>query len=76
MSYAPPQLHWRDGSGRFHWRPFVYRRWFDFDPVTNQRVWREDRSKRYPLRLWAKGEGHDLLGLFKMERRLFGLARR
>jgi len=73
MSYAPPQLRWRDSSGAFHWRPFVYRRWFDFDPVTNQRVWREDQTKRYPVQLWVKGAPHRLLGLFTMERRLFGL---
>jgi peptide/nickel transport system permease protein len=72
-AYAPPQLLWRDAAGRFHFRPFVYRRWYDFDPETNARIWHEDRSKRYPVALFARGSPHRLLGLIKTEIHLFGL---
>jgi len=73
MSYAPPLLRWRDASGRFTWRPFVYRRWFDFDHKTHERVWREDRGKRYPVTLFARGEEYRLLWLFPTTVHLFGL---
>ena len=73
MSYAPPSMHWRDTSGRGHWRPFVYRRWFDFDPETNERIWKQDLTKRYPVVLFAKGQEHRVLWLFSTTRRLFGL---
>jgi len=73
MAYAPPQLHWRDASGRLHLRPFVYRRWYDFDPVTNERRWYADRTKRYPVVLFARGEPHRLLWLFPTRVHLFGV---
>ena len=73
LVYAPPKLHWIDNAGRFHWRPFVYRRWYDFDPETNERRWKEDRSKRYPIVLLAKGQEYKALWLFSTEVHLFGL---
>ena len=73
MSYAPPSLHWRDASGKFLWRPFVYRRWFEFDPETNERKWLVDRAKRYPVVLFARGDEHKLFFLFRTNRHLFGL---
>ena len=73
LSYAPPLLRWRDVSGKLHWRPFVYRRWFEFDPETNERVWHEDRTKRYPVVLLARGEEHRALWLLKTNVHLFGL---
>jgi len=72
-SYAPPQLRWSRVPGQWLPRPFVYRRWYDFDPETNERRWYEDRSRRYPVVLFARGEEHRLLGVFRTDRHLVGL---
>ncbi len=53
--FAPPsKIHFVDGTGRFHIRPFVYglaRQ--EGDPVS----YSEDLSKAYPIRFFVKEEG-------------------
>jgi peptide/nickel transport system permease protein len=72
-SHAPPELNFRDNAGGFHWRPFVYRRWFRLNPVTHETVWRHDRSERYPVVLFARGQEHRFLWLIPTRVHLFGL---
>lgn len=70
--YAPPQrlrLFALDGP----YRPFVYGLTSERDPVTLQRVYEEDRSQRYPIRLFVRGEPYRLWGVFPMEYHLFGV---
>jgi peptide/nickel transport system permease protein len=69
--YQPPQpLHWiRDGRLV---RPFVYAVSRERDPVTFQRIYREDETKPLPLRLFVRGEEYRLFGL-TMNRHLFGV---
>jgi len=72
-SYAPPsKLHFVDADGRFHLRPFVYRVSFAFDEFQN-RVYTEDRTQRYPIRFFARGDKHKLLWVFPTDRHLFGV---
>ena len=71
--YAPPQpLRWFDAEG-FHLRPFVH----GVKPATLDDTWTRvydlDRSQRYPLRLFVRGDPYRLWGLFRCERHLFGL---
>jgi len=72
LSYTPPTIHFRDAGGRWHLRPFVYRRWYRFDEMQN-RVWIDDPSNRYPVVLFARGSKHKVLWLFETDRHLFGL---
>lgn len=72
--HAPPtRLHFVDGEGRFHWRPFVYGIKQTRDPVTFQFRYEEDRSRIYPVRFLVPGEPYRLLGLIPMRVRLVGL---
>lgn len=66
LSYAPPaHLHIADSSG-LHW-PFVYRLSSDLDGV------HEDRTRRYPIHLFASGDSYEILWLFRSQRHLFGV---
>ncbi len=73
LSYCPVmKLNFRDEAGRFHLRPFVYRYSYTFDAYYN-RVYVQDKSRTYPIRLFVKGAEHKLLGFIPMKTRLFGV---
>jgi len=72
LSYAPPtRIHFVDAEGKFHLRPFIYVTSYEFDEI-HRRVFAEDKSKRYPIELFARGDRHKLLGLFPTRVHLFG----
>ena len=71
--YCPPQrihiLH--DGSPQ---RPFVYGLKSFRDPVTFERLYHEDRSQRYPIRLFVDSSSeYEMWGMFSSNLRLFGV---
>jgi peptide/nickel transport system permease protein len=71
-SYMPPtKFHFIDESGKFHIIPIFYERTYEFDRYY-RRVYVEDKSKMYKLRVFAKGESVKLLGLISIDRHLFG----
>lgn len=61
----------RDGN-RFHLRPFVYGVVLQKDPVTLQRLYAADTTRRYPLRFFVKGDEYKFWGLFRARLHLFG----
>ena len=70
LPYAPPtRLHFSGASG-FHFRPFVYAEVSDSDGYR----YREDRTREYPLHLFAKGSSYSILGLFNSDLHLIGVA--
>jgi len=53
LSYQPPsRIHLFDTEGKLRW-PFVYRMSYRFDE-NHERVYTEDKSKRYPIRLFPR----------------------
>ncbi|NLS76454.1 MAG: ABC transporter permease [Chloroflexi bacterium] len=73
FTYAPPQrIHVRDESGRFV-APFVYALGREQDPRTLRWTYKEDRTTRYPLKLFAKGDAYKLWGLWETDRHLLGI---
>ncbi len=60
LPLAPPShLHWVDGEGRFHWRPFIY----PWQPLGEQPgSYREDSSRPHPVQLFAPAPGNRLWG--------------
>lgn len=73
LSLAPPTALHVMHQGKFV-GPFVYNSERRFDPVTKLMQYTEDRSKPYPLQLFAKGETHKLAWLIPTDRHLFGVA--
>jgi peptide/nickel transport system permease protein len=69
---APPQpIRFVDEDG-FHLRPFVYARKSTRDPHTMLRVYVDDTTTKYPLKLFVRGQEYKMWGLFKSSLHLFG----
>ena len=70
-SYAPPtKIHMID-QGRFT-RPFVYAQSLSFNE-NHERVYREDKSQRYSLRLFVPTQKYFILGIIPSMTRLWGV---
>lgn len=69
--HKPWNLHVVNADGSWH-RPFVYTTGYKFDSNFN-RVYTEDTSKRYPVKLFCRGDTYHLLWLFETDVRLFGV---
>jgi peptide/nickel transport system permease protein len=71
MPYAPPTaVHFVDGDGRFHARPFVYA------PLEDEGApgaYVEDRSRPFPVRLFVAGAPYRLFGVIPARVRLLGV---
>jgi peptide/nickel transport system permease protein len=71
LPYAPPmRLHCKDSSG-WHLRPFVYA-WMS-SPDNDADGYREDTSRKYPLRFLVRGPAYRLLGFYTTDLHLFGV---
>jgi peptide/nickel transport system permease protein len=68
---APSRIHFSDDTG-FHPRPFIYGLASTRHPETNRKMFVEDTSVRYPIRLFARGEAYRFWGLFPTTVHLFG----
>jgi len=72
-AYAPPQrFHFFSEDG-FHLRPFVYGLKCKRHPETLRKIYVEDRTRRYPIRLFVRGKPYRLWGLFETNIHLFGV---
>ncbi len=73
MSYAPPsQIYTIDERGKLT-RPYTYNYIREFEPVLMQTVFKQDRSKKYYIRILPKAEGYKFLGIIPTHRHLFGV---
>jgi peptide/nickel transport system permease protein len=68
---APPtRIHFVDDQGRWHARPFIYRR-RSVDLL--QQRYEEIPDRAFPIEFFSRGEPYEFLWLFPTTRRLFGL---
>ncbi len=73
-SFTPPQrVHFVDGEGKFHLRPFTYLQVVELDPTTFAPQWTEDQSQRYHLRFFVKSWEWKLLGIIPSRWHLYGV---
>lgn len=71
--HAPPQrIHLFDEEG-FHLRPFVYGLKREINPVTLRRTYTEDRTKKYPIYFFIRGDKYKLWSLFPTDLHLLGV---
>ena len=70
--FSPPQRVRVFHEGRFV-GPFVYGQFLTVNMGNLKREYREDRSRRYHLRVFAPGEPYRMWGLWQAERHLFGV---
>ena len=73
MAYAPPsRVYTIDENGHFS-RPYTYNYIRKFEPALMQTVFEEDRSQKYYIKPFARGEKYKFLGLIPTSRHLFGV---
>jgi peptide/nickel transport system permease protein len=68
----PTFPHFRDADGNFSLRPFVYRLDEQIDLSTRSRSYVLDKTVKYPLHFFVKGEPYKLLGFIPASIHLFG----
>ncbi len=69
-AYAPPsKVYTIDENGRFS-RPYTYNYVRYFDPDEFKITYKQDRSKKFYLKFFSKGEKYKFLGLIPMDRHL------
>ena len=73
--YAPPQRLHLIGPDGLHLRPFVYGLKGTRHPETLRKVYVEDESRIYPVRLFARGSTYRFWGLFETDIHLLGVDR-
>ena len=72
MSYAPPsKVYTIDENGKFS-LPYTYNYKREFEPVLMQTIYKQNRSQKHYLKLFAKGEKYKFLGLIPCDRHLIG----
>jgi peptide/nickel transport system permease protein len=72
LSFAPPtRLHFVDGTGRLHVRPFVY----GLARSGDSEEYAEDRSRIFPVRFFVRGVPYRVAGIISADRHLFGTDR-
>jgi peptide/nickel transport system permease protein len=71
--YQPPHplRIWHEGRPSL---PYVYPLVVERDPVTFRRFYTEDRSRQLPLRLFVRGDRYRFMGIWTVDRHLFGVA--
>ena len=67
--HPPTRLYFFDEEGDFSLRPFVYH--YELVDIVSK-VYRPDRTVRYPLRFFVRGEEYKFLGLISSNIHLFG----
>lgn len=72
MSYAPPsKIFTIDEKGKLSF-PYTYNYKREFIPEQMQVNYSLDRSKKYPVKFFVKGETYKFLGIIPCDRHLFG----
>ena len=73
MSYTPPSpIYTINEKGKFS-LPYTYNYTREFDPNLMQTVYKLDRSSKYFIKPFAKGETYKFLGIISTDRHLFGV---
>lgn len=73
MSYAPPsQIYTINENGKLS-KPYTYNYIREFEPALMQTIYKQDRSQKHYLKLFAKGEKYKFLGIIPCDRHLIGV---
>ena len=73
LSYAPPsKIYTVNEKGKLSF-PYTYNYVRKYDADLMQTVYKEDRSQKYYVKPFIKGEGYKFLGIIPTHRHLFGV---
>jgi peptide/nickel transport system permease protein len=68
----PMGINFIDDEGTFHLRPFVYSRVSKRDKVTLRLIPTVDKTKRWPIKFFVRGDDYTMWGFIKGDIHLFG----
>ena len=71
--FMPPQRLRFFDDGKFQLRPFVYGMNSQMDENTFRTTWELDKTQKYPVKLFVRGDPYELWGLFEGDIHLFGV---
>lgn len=72
-SYAPPSVVYTiDSEGKFS-MPYTYNYVREYEPSIMQTIYKQDRTQKYYIKLFVKGEKYKFLGIIPSDRHLFGV---
>ena len=71
--FMPPQRLRFFDDGKFQLRPFVYGMTSKMDENTFRTTWELDKTQKYPVKLFVRGDPYELWGLFEGDIHLFGV---
>ena len=71
--YCPPQRIRFFDEGKFYLRPFVYGIKYHFDERTFQRMYAQNKSKKYSIRFFVHGDPYRFWNLFRTDLRFIGV---
>jgi len=72
--YCPPQrIHFFDKEGKFHRRPFVYGFERTRDPITWEKIYKEDKTKKYLIHFFVHDDKYRFWNLFETDIHFLGV---
>ncbi|MCY4081577.1 MAG: ABC transporter permease [Caldilineaceae bacterium] len=71
--FMPPQRVRFFDEGKFQLRPFVYGMTSKMDENTFRTTWELDKTQKYAVKLFVRGDPYELWGLFESTIHLFGV---
>lgn len=73
LAYAPPsQIYTITQDGKLS-LPYTYNYIREYEPALMQTIYKQDRSQKYYIKLFVKGEKYKFLGIIPSDRHLFGV---
>jgi peptide/nickel transport system permease protein len=73
MNCPPQRVHFIDEKGNFHLRPFVYGLKSKVDPETWSRLYVVDKSQKYPVYFFIRGDKYRFWNLLETDLHFFGV---
>jgi len=72
--FLPPQkIHFFDEEGKFYFRPFVYKIERKIDPESFRKIFKEDKTKKYPIYFFVHGDKYKFWNLWETDIHFFGV---
>jgi len=68
---SPTPIQFRNSRGKLT-RPFIYGMSYSYDEF-HKRIYKTDKTKTYPIKLFKKGDSYKLLGVIPCSYHLFGV---
>jgi peptide/nickel transport system permease protein len=74
LAYAPPsKIYTINEKGKLSF-PYTYSYIREYEPTLMQTIYKQDRTQKFYIKPFAKGDSYKFLGIIKTDRHLFGLS--